>query len=145
MLIKWKKEILRMQEEIELVEGTRDLKQAVVLFDAECIVCKNLAGFVARRSTGDRFIAWQEFVASAEGQSILSSQQLSQHADRLRVWTGKQLLEKEDAWLFLMERNRDLAGLNWLASQIGLSVTLARSMEKAGSMVRRLCWRCPKY
>jgi hypothetical protein len=117
---------------------------AKVFFDADCPACCKLAAFAARRTPDAEFHPWQEFRETPAGRALVPEAVRSRPADRLRVLFGEDVLEGEAAWAFLLDRNRDLAGLGWLAAQLGLTSTAARAMAKAGGVVRRLCLRCPK-
>lgn len=97
----------------------------------------------ARRAAGElRFISWQEFLLTAEATARLPSPALARAADSLRVLTGETLLEGEGAWAFLLERYRDLAGLNWMASRLGLTQPVAKVLERSGGVLKRFCWSC---
>jgi predicted DCC family thiol-disulfide oxidoreductase YuxK len=116
----------------------------IVLFDADCPLCRSLAELASRRSRGKlAFQSWQEFrstrQASEIGQDIASFP-----ADVLRVWDGVRLIEGEAAWHFLIERYQDLKPLGWLAAKLGLERRAAQLMESGGRVLRRLCWRCPR-
>jgi len=115
----------------------------LVLFDADCGFCRSLAELAARRAAGAlSFISWQEFQVSDAARQGLPPEQLARPADRLRVYAEGALVEGESAWAFLLERHRDLAGLDWLAARLGLTRETAKVLNRSGELLRRLCSRC---
>lgn len=111
---------------------------AVVLYDAECPLCRSLATFAARIPRPElTFAAWQDFRRSFPPAIAALP------ADRLRVFRDGTLLEQEEAWAYLLERHPDLSALNWLAEKLGAVRATGKALDKAGAIARRLCFRCP--
>jgi hypothetical protein len=102
--------------------------QPIVLYDADCPLCCQLASWIERKSEG-------KFVVEASG---------PEGADRLRVKTSEGLLEGVAAWEWLLAEVKELSGLAWLAARLGLTRETAAAMAQLGYAARRLCWRCPK-
>ena len=114
-------------------------EQDLVLFDADCPLCRSLAELAGRRTGGAlRFAPWQE------ARAMLGAEEQTRPADKLRVLTGGRLLEGEGAWTFLLEHYEGLAGLGWLAGKLGIAKETARVMAGSAGLLRRMCRRCGK-
>ena len=119
---------------------------AIVLYDAECPLCRNLAAFAARHARGPiAFKAWQSFRGSPVAQLLFDGETRSRPADSLRVLEGGHLRAGPDAWAFLLEAYPALRGLGWLASQLGLQAQVAATLDRAGHRVRRACCSCRRH
>ena len=117
--------------------------QPLVLFDAGCPLCVDLAQWAERRADGAlRFASWDDFRASVEGEARLSADELAQPGDRLKVLTAAGLIEGDAAWAFLVEAHPALRGLDWLAGRIGLLPLAAKALRTAGDLLRAFCSRC---
>lgn len=119
---------------------------ALVLYDADCLLCRNLAQLVSKRAGSDlRTQSWQSFRGSIVARRAFPSELLERPADQLRVWSGARLLEGRAAWEYLLASYRDLKALDWLASQLGLSEHVASVLQATGRAARRFCGGCSKH
>ena len=108
-----------------------------------CDLCASLAAHVAERSAASCACALgRTFRAQPKLLTLLGPEAVSAPADRLRVLHGARLHEGEAAWLYLLERDRDLRGLNWLAAKVGLTRQAAQALGSSAALLRRLCRRC---
>ncbi|MFW7381876.1 MAG: DCC1-like thiol-disulfide oxidoreductase family protein [Oligoflexus sp.] len=108
----------------------------VVLFDAECFFCRNLAAWLQQRSRHRwRLESWQTHA------------QQYQHADtteQLHVWFGQdQYLRGVDAWHYLLNEEPGLVSLQWLSQKLGWEKAPAKFIHRTSSFMRRLCRTCP--
>lgn len=122
------------------------MRPALVLFDEDCALCRQLAAHAGRRAApGTSFRGWQSFASSAEGRHRLPEASRSLPATELRVLCDEGgLLEGVDAWAYLVAQHPDLRGLDWLARRLGLVREAAAALRGAGSLLRSLCPRCPR-
>lgn len=119
----------------------------LLLFDAECPLCVNLAALVARRSAGAVACrAWQAWRESDAARATQPAALLARPADKLRALDDGRLLEGEAAWAAALSACPDLAPLQWMAAKLGLTRPAARAMQFGGLVARRaalaLCPRC---
>jgi hypothetical protein len=113
-----------------------------VLFDSDCVLCRNLAAYAERRAAGSmRFISWQKHYG-LDSASDGPDQMFKNEAAVLRVFTGGETLDGADAWTHLLSTFPDLSAFNWLAESLNLKAQAGAVLHKAGHVARRLCLRC---
>ena len=119
--------------------------QPLVLFDADCLLCRNFAHWGERRAgKALQFQGWQTFLAT-EAATHLAETMGNLHElppDKLRVIDSGQIFSGPAAWQRLLELHPDFKGLHWLAERLGLTAPTARALEKAGAWAQRLCLTC---
>jgi hypothetical protein len=122
------------------------MPSALVLFDEDCALCRQLAAQAGRRTApGTAFRGWQSFTSSVESRERLPEASRGLPASELRVLCDDGgLLEGVDAWAYLVAQHPDLRGLDWLARRLGLVREAAAALRGAGALLRALCPRCPR-
>lgn len=111
-----------------------------VLFDGDCMLCRNLAAYAERRAGNSmRFISWQKYYGSDDQ---VAADLFKNEAVVLRVFTAAQTLDGADAWTHLLTTFPDLAAFNWLAESLNIKAQAGAVLNKAGNVARRLCLRC---
>ena len=105
---------------------------AIILFDDQCPMCRNLASLAARKAPRDlAFRSWQEFTGHTD-----------ERPDALGLWDGQQLLSGAPAWKALLAKHPALGGLNWAAARLNLTDQTATTLSTVSRLVRNLCTRC---
>lgn len=98
---------------------------AQLLYDETCGLCRTLAVWIERRSSG-QLVA---LGAQAAEQLCVIEDDGARH-------------EGIAAWQKVLELYPDLRGLHWAASRLGLARETARVLERTATLARRFCWTC---
>ena len=100
----------------------------VILFDANCSLCRSLATFMAARSPR----SWQ---FKEQDSTKAATTSLGATVDGIS-YTGP------DAWQIIIEQHPQFSSLSWLANKLGLINETAKTAEKIGSGLRLFCKSC---
>lgn len=109
---------------------------AVVYYDGNCFLCRQLASFIGNLSLG----------SSIELKSSVKTDPVSLTVE---VFDGEQptQLDGPSAWEWLLVNHNSLKQVNWLAERLGLIKPTARVLSTTGALLRRsigsFCRRCP--
>jgi predicted DCC family thiol-disulfide oxidoreductase YuxK len=108
----------------------------LLLYDGDCNLCRSLAQWIHRHS--HQYWQTESWQAYAARHSLDSSPHL------LRIAVGNELLEGEQAWLYLLEQDPKLRQFHWAAARLGLARPTAKLAQRTGRWLKRLCRSCPK-
>jgi len=107
------------------------IEPAVVRFDADCSLCRTLAGFMSARVASDVMV----FKPNELGEPNKLTVEFYNHGIKNSV-------SGEDAWAWVLEHHPILNELNWLAQKLGISRGTTRMLMGGGDLLRRFCFRC---
>lgn len=112
-------------------------QQPIILFDATCFFCRNIAAWLAERSAGRwSIVSWQ---------SHSQDRSLPESPDKLHIWFGNDnYLKGIEAWQYLIDHEPHLQQWNWLATKLGWTSLPAKILSRGGHFVRRICRSCTK-
>ena len=101
----------------------------ILLYDADCPLCCQLAVWAERRAPG----------------KILRRPLQDVGGDAVKLGVKRpngELVFGREAWRVLLEQHPDFKGLRWIGRKLGLEDQLAEGLQRTGSFIRRVCWRC---
>ncbi|SCA62758.1 hypothetical protein SCG7086_AD_00210 [Chlamydiales bacterium SCGC AG-110-P3] len=115
-----------------------------VLYDAECPLCTRLAQYAQHHTgSGIAYSTWQEFRTSAEAVDSFNIT-ANTSANELCIVAGDTMLQGSEAWLLLLKLHPSLHSFAWIASKLGLQGQAARSLNRVGHLLKKLCSTCPR-
>ena len=120
------------------------LSSDVLLYDADCYLCRTLVDF-AKKHGNDRSLtfrpwdSWQEYAHQWP-------KEVADHVDTDIVVVTKdgQCLTGEAAWTYAVEHYPYLDKVQWVAQRVGLVSVVPQTVRRIGKAVRKFCSRCKR-
>ena len=116
----------------------------LLIYDSRCLLCKDLAFLVSKRSHNRIEIqAWTSFLDSEMAKKHSLTEEIATKS--IAVVHDNKLYLDTNAWLLILEHYPDLRPINWLASKLGLQEITAKTLNYSSRAARMFCSNCPSY